>query len=176
MPPRCPHSEAPHGFVQNGGANGHFSCISQDPAKSYTLCAANTSKDETRFDFQLEDQRIRDSAIGHLQLAAERLASADKAVEGVNGFFIGCGFHKPHVPWIFPSEFLQFYPPNLADIPLADDTYAPIGMPDVAWHFPADVHGFPIQFNGTANESRSRNFRRGYCENLPSVGGLCHYF
>ena len=33
-------------------------------------------------------------------------------------------------------------------------------MPDVAWHFPADVHGFPITFNGTCNETRSRNFRR----------------
>jgi iduronate 2-sulfatase len=25
-----------------------------------------------------------------------------------------------------------------------------------------DVHGFPIKFNGTCNETRSRNFRRGY--------------
>ena len=47
-------------------------------------------------------------------------------------------------------------------IPLANDTYAPQGMPDVAWHYPADVHGFPIKFNGTCNETRSRNFRRGY--------------
>jgi hypothetical protein len=34
-------------------------------------------------------------------------------------------------------------------------------MPDAAWHYPADVHGFPIKFNGTCNETRSRNFRRG---------------
>ena len=128
----------------------------------YTLCAANTSKDESRFDYQLEDQRIRDSALGHLELAAERLASADKDVEGSKGFFIGAGFHKPHVPFVFPAEFLQYFPEDLADIPLAEDTYAPIGMPDAAWHFPADVHGFPIKFNGTCNETRSRNFRRGY--------------
>ena len=128
----------------------------------YTLCAANTSKDESRFDYQLEDQRIRDSALGHLELAAERLASADKDVEGSKGFFIGAGFHKPHVPFVFPAEFLQYVPEDLADIPLAEDTYAPIGMPDAAWHFPADVHGFPIKFNGTCNETRSRNFRRGY--------------
>ena len=98
---------------------------------------------------------------GHLELAAARLASPDKDVEGSKGFFIGCGFHKPHVPFVFPAEFLQHFPEDLDDIPLADDTYAPIGMPDAAWHYPADVHGFPIKFNGTCNETRSRNFRRG---------------
>ena len=161
MPPKCPDSVAPNGNIQKTGASGYFSCVSQDPESSYTLCAANTSKDETRFDYQLEDMRIRDSALGHLELAAARLASPDKDVEGSKGFFIGCGFHKPHVPFVFPAEFLQHFPEDLDDIPLADDTYAPIGMPDAAWHYPADVHGFPIKFNGTCNETRSRNFRRG---------------
>lgn len=138
MPPKCPDSVAPGGNIQKTGASGYYSCVSQDPERGgYTLCAANTSKDEARFDYQLEDQRIRDSALGHLELAAARLASDDEGVEGKKGFFIGCGFHKPHVPFVFPAEFLQFFPEDLAEIPLAADTYAPIGMPDAAWHFPA---------------------------------------
>lgn len=44
----------------------------------------------------------------------------------------------------------------LEDIPLAKDPYAPVGMPDVAWHYPADVHGLNIKFNGTCNATRSR--------------------
>ena len=60
MPPKCPDSVAPNGNIQKTGASGYFSCVSQDPESSYTLCAANTSKDETRFDYQLEDMRIRD--------------------------------------------------------------------------------------------------------------------
>jgi hypothetical protein len=64
MPPKCPDSVAPNGNIQKTGASGYFSCVSQDPESSYTLCAANTSKDETRFDYQLEDMRIRDSALG----------------------------------------------------------------------------------------------------------------
>ena len=32
------------------------------------------------------------------------------------------GLHKPHVPWIFPKEFLDFYPEEIEDIPLANDT------------------------------------------------------
>ena len=68
------------------------------------------------------------------------------------------------VPWVFPSEFLDYYPSDLDNIPLADDTYAPIGMPDAAWHPAADVHGMEESpsFNGTCNETRARNFRRGY--------------
>ena len=95
MPPKCPDSVAPGGNIQKSGASGYYSCVSQDPEQGgYTLCAANTSKDETRFDYQLEDQRIRDSALGHLELAAQRLNSDDSNVEGKKGFFIGAGFHK----------------------------------------------------------------------------------
>ena len=133
-PPYCPSSSA------TGGPNGQFKCIVEDPVGEYTLCAANTSKDETRFEHQLEDQRIRDSAIKHLTTAKEQIDGGK-----FKNFFVGCGLHKPHVPWIFPKEFLDFYPENLADIPLANDTYAPVGMPPMAWHFPADVNGqYPL--------------------------------
>ena len=60
-----------------------------------------------------------------------------------------------------PHEFYDNYP-KWQDIPLAKDVYAPIGMPEVAWHPPADVHGFSIGFNGTCNATRSKIFRRGY--------------
>ena len=73
-----------------------------------------------------------------------------------------CAADKPHVPWHFPHEFLKYFPEELSDIPLAKDPYAPTGMPLVAWHTPADVQRFAIQFNGTCNETRSRIFRRGY--------------
>eukprot|EP00662_Eupelagonemidae_sp_cell21_P038113 gene38113-43643_t len=114
---------------------------------------------KSRFQFQLEDQRIRDSCAANLEVAAE---AAVPGGEAAKGFFVACGFHKPHVPWVIPREFLDFYPKELGDIPLAGDTHAPVGMPDAAWHYPYDVRGFDIQFNGTCNETRSRDFRRGY--------------
>ena len=167
----CAHSTPPHGNVQVGGSSGPFTCLSRDPpgndppgkvknsVNGSTLCVANTTKDEHRFDYQLEDQRIRDSCVDQLHVASKAL----KAPVSKN-FFIACGFHKPHVPWVFPSEFLDYYPSDLNDIPLADDTYAPTGMPDVAWHPAADVLGMEESpsFNGTCNETRARNFRRGY--------------
>eukprot|EP00035_Acanthoeca_spectabilis_P002611 m.88621 g.88621 ORF g.88621 m.88621 type:complete len:535 (+) comp11659_c0_seq1:23-1627(+) len=150
-PPKCPHSSAV------GPPNGDFNCLVKDPPITYTLCAASTLANETKFEAQLEDQRIRDNCIHHLGIANSTIAS-----KKYDNFFIGCGFHKPHVPWVFPAEFLQYFPEDITDIPLADDTFAPQGMPEVAWHFPADVHGIDIQPNGTANYTRSRIFRRGY--------------
>ena len=137
--------------------NGHHECIT---GSDQTLCLANTSADETRFEFQMEDQRIRDSCAGNLEIAAK---AAKPGGEAAKGFFIGCGFHKPHVPWIVPHEFIELFPKDLGDIPLAPNTHAPANMPDVAWHYPYDVKGFHEHpFNGTCKETLSRIYRRGY--------------
>ena len=103
---------------------------------------------------------IRDSCVSNLEIAAKAAAPAGGAA--AKGFFVGCGFHKPHVPWIIPREFIDLYPRDLDDIPLAAHTHAPVNMPDVAWHYPYDVEGFKIPFNGTCNETLSRIYRRGY--------------
>ena len=168
LPPRCPHSVPPRGHHQLANKpNGIFHCLSTDPpndntsapaGQRSTSCPANTTANETRFKYQLEDQRIRDSCTDQLEQVATELNSDDS----VPGFFVGCGFHKPHVPWQYPAEFLEHFPKNLDDIPLADDTFAPTDMPDVAWHFPGDVHGLDIKFNGSCNATRARNFRRSY--------------
>jgi hypothetical protein len=136
-PPKCMNSSAA------GSPNGKYHCIMEDTG---TLCAANTTADESRFEYQLEDQKIRDSAIKHLHTAAVQIKDSASSYDN---FFIGCGFHKPHVPWVFPAEFLANFPSDLADIPLASDPYAPQGMPPYAWHFPADVQGMDIKANGT---------------------------
>ena len=171
VPPSCPNSSA------RGPANGAFECVEAYPEvatapqpclpSSYpycnvphgsgkaTFCAANTSKDESRDEFMLEDQKIAASCISQLLIAKNTVAKTP--------FFVGCGFHKPHVPWIFPKEFLAHYPAG-ADVPLAKNTFAPQGMPAAAWHTPADVRGFVGTFNLSANGNAtlSRQFRRGY--------------
>lgn len=93
------------------GANGAYECIMQEPSVEVlaaggrcqpfehegtmrpvspgcgpTFCATNTSKDEFREQFQLEDQRIAARTIAHLRIAKQK---------GGN-FFIANGFHKPH--------------------------------------------------------------------------------
>ena len=46
-------------------------------------------------------------------------------------FFLAVGFHKPHLPFVFPEEYLEYYP--LDSIKVPDNQYAPVNMPDIAW-------------------------------------------
>ena len=32
-------------------------------------------------------------------------------------FFIGCGFHKPHLPWVAPRKYFDMYPPDKVMMP-----------------------------------------------------------
>jgi iduronate 2-sulfatase len=153
-----------HAYFPQNPPQGPYSCVELGPSSPIpgqcaghrtahastgcTWCAANVSKEAST----LADQAIRDNAIAQLRAAA--------AVATVP-FFIGAGFHRPHVPWVVPHEFFDALPP-WQEIPLAADVYAPVGMPDAAWHYPADVTEMVIDFNGTCNATRSRLYRRAY--------------
>ena len=70
------------------------------------------------------------------QLLAEHAVSvldrvAPKAKTGEQPVFVAVGFHRPHLPFVFPEKFKDYYPE--ASIRLPDNPYAPWGMPDVAW-------------------------------------------
>jgi len=46
-------------------------------------------------------------------------------------FFLAVGFHKPHIPYKFPEEYLKAYP--LSEIDLAPNPMIPPEMPTVAF-------------------------------------------
>ena len=123
-----------------------------------TWCAAQVAKEAAK----LSDQKIRDSCISHLRLAQEQLANGTRYAK----FFVGCGFHKPHLPHVVPEEFFRTLPqPDSTKYPLAAYPYAPIGMPAAAWHPPAAAMSGLLErprFNGTANSTLARVYRRAY--------------
>ncbi|CAL8358392.1 unnamed protein product [Merluccius merluccius] len=47
-------------------------------------------------------------------------------------FFLAVGFHKPHIPFRIPQEYLSLYP--LAQMSLAPDPDVPEGLPTVAYN------------------------------------------
>ncbi|RXM94901.1 Iduronate 2-sulfatase [Acipenser ruthenus] len=52
-------------------------------------------------------------------------------------FFLAVGYHKPHIPFRYPQEFLKLYP--LENMTLAPDPEIPKGMPTVAYNPWTDI-------------------------------------
>jgi len=145
QPPKCPSSTKLPNPVEP-------KCKLRYPKHGkVVVCAADVAANETRKMFQLEDMWIRDNCIKHLRIAKE---------SGKN-FFVGCGFHRPHIPWTAPAEFWDYFP---EDVPLAKYPHMPTGMPPEAYHYPmGGVVGFDnLTYNGTCDPTFSKLYRRAY--------------
>ena len=110
----------------------------------------------------LPDAQIADHAISTLR------AVASDAKSGNKNFFVGVGFHKPHLPFVFPDSMLVNYPDSLIHIP--DNEYAPQNMPSVAWSNYGELRNyrdiFALNASGNINTSLPasvvRDLRRAY--------------
>lgn len=52
-------------------------------------------------------------------------------------FFLAVGYHKPHIPFKIPGEYLELY--GKTDFKTLDLNYPPYGLPTVAWNSYLDV-------------------------------------
>ncbi len=70
-----------------------------------------------------------DLIVGH---ATERLKELGEAQDvDEKPFYMSIGFLKPHLPFVFPEEFQEYYPKE--EIPMPTRTSAPQYMPEIAW-------------------------------------------
>ncbi|ESO94040.1 hypothetical protein LOTGIDRAFT_104488 [Lottia gigantea] len=74
----------------------------------------------------LPDSKLADHAIEVLRYIGPASRLDDKP------FFVAIGFNKPHLPFVFPEEFLTFYQNDSIHIP--NNGFIPQGMPYIAWH------------------------------------------
>ncbi|CAH1784111.1 unnamed protein product [Owenia fusiformis] len=79
----------------------------------------------------LGDQELTDNAITTLR----RLAP--KAINGEENFFMAMGFRLPHLPFIFPERYFEYYP--LSDIKQPSNPYVPQNMPEYAWSYNREI-------------------------------------
>ena len=68
---------------------------------------------------------------GIVQRQTQALLAARSPGNRTQPFFIAAGFHRPHLPWIFPERFLAAYD-NVSTMPLAQNPLRPIGSPECA--------------------------------------------
>ncbi|XP_046563742.1 iduronate 2-sulfatase-like [Haliotis rubra] len=74
----------------------------------------------------LQDQLLAEYAIQAIKEVAPKGKSGEKP------FFLAVGFRKPHITWNFPARFKEYYP--LESLRLPPNYYAPVGIPEIAWH------------------------------------------
>lgn len=108
--------------VFNGCDNRTGAIVAKDETGD-RWCAIDTNK--LNESVPIEDTSVLTNAISFLQRAAKSYNEEEKP------FFIGAGFHKPHLPFWFPKEFLDLYPEDVAP---PKHPLPPKGMPLCAWH------------------------------------------
>ena len=120
----------------------------------------------------LPDTQIADHAVQTLKNLSQ------KALAGDQPFFVAVGFHKPHLPFIIPEEFLSYYPE--ADIRIPDNEYAPVNMPDIAWSSYGELRAyedvrvgkFSGKINSTLPDKLVKDLRRYYYSALSYTDSL----
>ena len=97
---------------------------------------------------------------------------APGAKAGVEPFFLAWGLHKPHLPFLFPEKYLDFYPEDSISLP--NNPYVPLGMPDIAYSNWNELRTYEDcskesigndllgQINVTLPDSKTKELRRAY--------------
>jgi arylsulfatase A-like enzyme len=128
-----------NGFpVLQDGAKKVVRCVDATSSCPSSAMTAGDGKHWCALDVDKLDAPLQDtlSANRTVQWLHEAKARADADIAAGNAptpFFLGVGFHKPHLPFQYPSTMHGLYPPA-EEIAQAKHPDSPKGMPMVAWH------------------------------------------
>ena len=93
--------------------------------------------------------------------STEATVATLRELKGNKPFFLGVGFHKPHLPFVAPKKYWDLYDPE--DIDLADNPFVPNDAPSVGMHSSFELrvrHGVPK--SGPIPDDVARNLIHGY--------------
>nr|XP_028571272.1 iduronate 2-sulfatase isoform X1 [Podarcis muralis] len=112
-----------------------------------------------------------------IQSTEEAIRLLNIVKESKSKFFLAVGYHKPHIPFRYPQEFLKLYP--WENITLAPDPDVPKGLPSVAYNpwmdirHREDVAALNISFPyGPIPEDFQRQIRQSYFASVSYVDTL----
>ena len=109
-----------------------------------------------------ETADVADDAYLDGRVAAEAVELLRKLkADAGRPFFLGVGFHKPHLPFIAPKRYWDLYDP--AQVQLAANPLVPRDMPAMALHdsFELRTYGGSPK-SGPIDEQHARHFIHGY--------------
>ena len=120
-----------HSGAASGGDNDGYSW--SDDWAYYNGLNSYRGYENTSYAVGEEDiieNPLQDTLIAHK--AISDLSTLASEAESGKPFFLAVGFRKPHLPWVFPENFLSSYPENALELP--DNPYVPTDMPDMSWY------------------------------------------
>uniref|UniRef100_A0A8C5Q3H4 Iduronate 2-sulfatase n=1 Tax=Leptobrachium leishanense TaxID=445787 RepID=A0A8C5Q3H4_9ANUR len=80
---------------------------------------------------------VPEGTLPDIQSTEEAIRLLQDVRQKNSSFFLAVGYHKPHIPFRFPKEFLKLYP--IENITLAPDPYIPKKLPLVAFNPWTDI-------------------------------------
>ena len=130
-----------------GSGNGDFVNVNNNATNlcSERCCGVEDPDQMCAFDLKngtyLGDQRNTMEALRRLEIMAERYKHTGKP------FFLGIGFHKPHLNWEFPQRFYDLVP-KVEDIPPPAHPAFPADVPALGWHECAECSKWQLKSTG----------------------------
>eukprot|EP01060_Flectonema_neradi_P011255 TRINITY_DN18357_c0_g1_i1.p1 TRINITY_DN18357_c0_g1~~TRINITY_DN18357_c0_g1_i1.p1 ORF type:complete len:538 (+),score=109.66 TRINITY_DN18357_c0_g1_i1:54-1667(+) len=100
--------------------------------------------------------------------AVETIKNMTNMLKPEQNFFLAVGFHKPHLPFVFPEEMLEHYPMDSISLPPNDQP--PKDMPPIAWSSYGELRAYldqkALNHSGAPGtdlpDDDVRNLRRAY--------------
>jgi arylsulfatase A-like enzyme len=126
----------------SGAWDGNFSW-SQESMPYYNFDNWSHYGDSISFGaFDVPDNNMQDGRFAELAVDwIEKFSSEQKAKTNEQPFFLGVGFHRPHIPYLAPQRYFDLYP-NASDIPIAKHPRHPVNAPDVAYSVSKGIRVF----------------------------------
>ena len=140
-----------------------------DESYSVTWYAAEEEKLKK---YPLEDQQNTN----HTKNMLRKLAA--NSLQNGKPFFMAHGFMRPHLHFVAPARFFDFYPTE--SIRLPPNMYAPVNMPPIAWARYEEMWNYKdiglkygyAEINSTYPDQIVKNLRRAYYASITYADSL----
>ena len=159
-------------IFHEGAASGHDDPISWSRPKHYFHGHPSSFETHRESWKAVPDAQLKNNPLIDEQIANHAITVlshvARRATHEHHPFFLAVGFHKPHLPFVFPASMLHHY--SMSNVSLPNNQYAPVNIPPIAWNGYHELRNYQdiqaLNVTGAINSTLSDNtvldLRRAY--------------
>ena len=127
-----------------------------------------------------DDKDVEDHPLEDMMIASQAVRKMNELAQSSKPFFLGVGFHRPHLPFLTPAKFYDHYPKKSIKMP--PNYFTPEKMPEIAWSNSRELRSFtdiptaqPFWYgaiNDTLHEQPALDLRRAYYASVSYIDSL----